>query len=176
MLSVIPVMKAGTVARCRIVASLVESSEHACSWIPPTTVSNKTDLTDHAWLFLCCPVHTPTVTLCCPRSHLHEFFPLLTVIISTEYTPAEVLRVLADLFAKRVGPILGVAQVCVEGVRGGTHDKKGVRKRGHSFAMHCASFWDCSQTIATWPLSFWNLFPTTPVPCLLLNRSIFAPF
>ncbi len=44
------------------------------------------------------------------RDHLHEFFPLMTGLISAEYAPAEVLRALADLFAKRVGPILGVAR------------------------------------------------------------------
>ncbi len=40
------------------------------------------------------------------RSHLKDFFPLLTTLISCEYAPPEVQRALSDLFAKRIGPML----------------------------------------------------------------------
>ena len=43
------------------------------------------------------------------RNNLPEFFPLMTALIRTDYAPAEVLRALAELFSKRVGPIIGVA-------------------------------------------------------------------
>ncbi|GFH28986.1 brefeldin a-inhibited guanine nucleotide-exchange protein 2-like, partial [Haematococcus lacustris] len=42
------------------------------------------------------------------KGHLPQFFPLMTSLIQTDYAPPEVLRVLSDLFAKRVGPIIGV--------------------------------------------------------------------
>lgn len=41
------------------------------------------------------------------RAHIKEFFPLLTDLISCEYAPPEVQRALSDLFAKRIGPLLG---------------------------------------------------------------------
>lgn len=43
------------------------------------------------------------------RSHLKDFFPLLTALISCEYAPPEVQRALSELFAKRIGPMLGSA-------------------------------------------------------------------
>jgi len=42
-------------------------------------------------------------------AHLPTFFPLLTALMRTDHAPPEVLRILADLFAKRVGPVMGVA-------------------------------------------------------------------
>lgn len=41
------------------------------------------------------------------RAHLKDFFPLLTALISCEYAPPEVQRALSELFAKRIGPMLG---------------------------------------------------------------------
>ncbi len=43
------------------------------------------------------------------RAHLAEFFPLMTAVIGADYAPVEVLRAVAELFGRRVGPILGVA-------------------------------------------------------------------
>ena len=41
------------------------------------------------------------------RRHLLEVFPLLTGLISCIRAPPEVQRSLSDLFAKRIGPLLG---------------------------------------------------------------------
>ena len=41
------------------------------------------------------------------RRHLLEVFPLLTGLIGCIRAPPEVQRALSDLFAKRIGPILG---------------------------------------------------------------------
>jgi len=40
------------------------------------------------------------------RRHLHEFFPLLTRLISCHHAPVEVQRALSSLFEKRIGPLL----------------------------------------------------------------------
>ena len=40
------------------------------------------------------------------RAHLKDFFPLLTALISCEYAPPDVQRVLSELFSTRVGPLL----------------------------------------------------------------------
>uniref|UniRef100_A0A061RZG9 Brefeldin a-inhibited guanine nucleotide-exchange protein 2-like n=1 Tax=Tetraselmis sp. GSL018 TaxID=582737 RepID=A0A061RZG9_9CHLO len=40
------------------------------------------------------------------RRHLHEFFPLLTRLISCQHAPVEVQRALSTLFQKRIGPLL----------------------------------------------------------------------
>ncbi|KAL6762063.1 hypothetical protein V8C86DRAFT_3013062 [Haematococcus lacustris] len=55
------------------------------------------------------------------KGHLPQFFPLMTSLIQTDYAPPEVLRVLSDLFAKRVGPIIGVmnATAAMEAAAGG---------------------------------------------------------
>jgi len=39
--------------------------------------------------------------------HLRDFFPLLTALISCDYAPREVQQALSELFAKRIGPMLG---------------------------------------------------------------------
>ena len=41
------------------------------------------------------------------RAQLKDFFPLLTALISCEYAPPEVQHALSDLFAQRIGPMLG---------------------------------------------------------------------
>lgn len=41
------------------------------------------------------------------RAHLPTLFPLLTTAIRTEYAPHEVQVALADLFAQRIGPLVG---------------------------------------------------------------------
>ena len=40
------------------------------------------------------------------RQHLKIFFPLLTRLISYEHSPPEVQRALADIFTRRVAPLL----------------------------------------------------------------------
>ena len=41
------------------------------------------------------------------RRYLLEVFPLLTGLIGCIWAPPEVQRVLSDLFARRIGPMLG---------------------------------------------------------------------
>ena len=40
------------------------------------------------------------------HAHLKDFFPLLTSLISCEYAPPDLQRVLSELFAQRIGPLL----------------------------------------------------------------------
>lgn len=40
------------------------------------------------------------------RAHLRVFFPILTRLISYEHAPPEVQRALADIFTRRVAPLL----------------------------------------------------------------------
>lgn len=41
--------------------------------------------------------------------HIGGFFPLLTALVSCEYSPPELQRTLSELLATKVGPLLSAA-------------------------------------------------------------------